>query len=129
MKGLTRKMFGHVLLRLSIPLFALGIATGTSAYEVEQIEDAYELSLDSVSFPASVAGSITFRSCTDCSLISMRLNSATRYRVNGTETTMPDFLTTVARIRESRTDIENSDVAVFFNLQTGQLTRIELFLL
>ena len=108
-------------------LFALLGATTAGAYQVNQLEDAYELQLSEVTLPASGTGSISFRSCSSCETSAMRLNATTKYRLNGVELALPDFLAAAARIREAEDADENSSITVFFNIQSRRLTRIELF--
>ena len=108
-------------------LLILGTATNAWAYKVELLEDAHELRLTDVRLPTTGTGSITFRGCASCVTTSMRLIPTARYRVNGADVALPDFLATVARIRASGDSGENSSITVFFDIRTRQLTRIELF--
>ena len=113
-----------------LPLYLLFILLGSTAalaYQVVQLEDAYELELSDVALPASGTGLIRFKTCSDCTTTSMRLNATARYLLNGDELTLQEFLASVVRIRDSDNAAEDTIVTVFFNIQTKQLTRIELF--
>jgi hypothetical protein len=127
MKISTRPIFSRIA---RLPLYLLLILLGSTAalaYQVVQLEDAHELRLSDITLPTRGSGSITFKACATCTATSMRLNATARYRFNGNEVTLQDFLATVVRIRESSNAGEDSSITVFFNIQTQQLTRIELF--
>lgn len=94
---------------------------------VEQIEEAYELSIGELELPDRVSGSVTFRPCDTCSIISLRLQTSSRFRIDGTELDFTEFAAAVLRIQESDDSGNQAIAGVFISMSTGILTRIEVF--
>ncbi len=70
-------------------------AQGQIAPQVDALETVELLSKD-VSLPSSTAGSLSFRRCQRCPLITVTGNSQTRYRVGNTDVGFEQFRAAVA---------------------------------
>jgi hypothetical protein len=106
---------------------ALTIATNAWAYRViEQLEDAYELFLDEIELPGSIAGSVSFKPCNLCDAMSMTVTAATRYYTNGTLLALDDFRDVANAIRKVPGHEENTVITVFFDLNSMRVNRLEI---
>jgi hypothetical protein len=107
---------------------ALGAMSSASAVRVlEQPEGAYELDPVTVTLPASSAGSVIFRSCPDCTTVTLRVSSTTTYEINGAPLTLEEFLRRTTELRESRGGWGESVLTVFYDVETHRVTRMALF--
>lgn len=97
-------------------LWALMAGTA-SAEGMKMLEEALELSASRVSFSLAGAGSITVRSCRDCASRSLPLYAGTEFLVNGER---------VERDRFAELSRRGGEVYVFYDMETGDVTRMRL---
>jgi hypothetical protein len=99
-----------------------GLAAQANA--LEMIEGAYELSLREVSLPRSAVDAASFRPCEGCSTVSLSVDSATRYSIDGRELVLADFLQAIERIRQGPDGNAKTFVGLFYDLKTDRVTRV-----
>lgn len=76
-----RQVLAVILLGLSLPA-AAGFNTITQAYEV---------ALGDLRLPGSTGGTLAFKQCSECKTQTLRVNSNTRYVLNGRTVTLDRF--------------------------------------
>jgi hypothetical protein len=111
-------------------VLALALGAMSSAFAVrvlEQPEGAYELDPATVTLPASSVGSVIFRSCPDCSTVTLRVGTATTYEINRVPITFEEFLRRTTELGESSIGWGESLLTVFYDVETHRVTRIALF--
>ncbi len=116
--------------RLSVAALAvaLTLTSTAAAYRVlEQREDAYEFRLAEITLPEIESGLVTFRSCDACALTSLRLSPQTVLRIDGTTFDFARFREAVDEIGAIENGPDDTHVAIFYDIATGRLTRIEIF--
>ena len=105
----------------------LGSMSSAWAYRVmEQTQDAYELVLGEVSLPRGDTGSVIFKPCPTCTTTSLRVTRATTYFVNGAPLALPDFLAAAEAIRQLNGGNQDTDVYIFFDIESRRITRLVL---
>ena len=123
-RAITRHIYVTIWM---IAASCLWLSTGWSYRIVEQLEDAYELSIADLNLPDRANGSVSFQPCAGCAIVSLRLQAGSVFRVDGVELDFADFLSAVTRIQDSDGSENRAIVGVFFSASTGVLTRIEVF--
>jgi hypothetical protein len=102
----------------------LGTAQAQSVLEV--VEHAAEVPFSRIDWPASETGTVRFSLCTGCEVHTARLSAETRYRVNHREVPYIEFAAAVKRAQDSAEIGNRTLVGLFYDLASGQLTRISL---
>ena len=98
-----------------------------SAYRViEQTEESYELALADVTFPRSAIGTVRFKSCRDCSSVSLRTTERTTYIVNRATLSFPEFFELAKDFSENRSEEGSTAVYIFVDIETQQIKRVAL---
>jgi len=116
------------MFRLALTIVSLlgSLDIAAAARVLEDVENSAELALSQIALPPSATGMITFKACASCELSRHRLTAATTYFANGAELRFADFLRTVDEIDAHRGGREQTLVGVFFDVQSGHVTRIAL---
>lgn len=86
------------------------------------IERAYEVPLNLYRAPATSAGSVAFRQCSNCDQQTVRVTANTQYVFNGEHLDLPDFRRALAGLR----DRSNKYVIVLHHLENDTTTSITL---
>lgn len=104
----------------------LTLGTANAVRVLEQVERAVELTLADLSLPAAGSSTISFAECPRCSISTHRLTDETTYSANGQALSLVEFLRVAAEIGERPSGSERAAAAVFLDIATGRVTRIEL---
>ncbi|HEX7080018.1 MAG TPA: hypothetical protein VF329_03290 [Gammaproteobacteria bacterium] len=114
--------------KILLPLLAACLLASPNAWAFkrvfELVERSYELTLDTVTLPDSTAGTVIFRECDTCDPKSLRVTSATRYFLDGTELAFADFKQMVEALRADDDTIKG--VYVHYDIETTNVTRIRV---
>jgi len=112
---------------IAVSTLALTTATNSWAYRVlEQIEDAYELTLDQVTLPSRETGSVSFQACESCPTTFLSVTTATKYQRNGEQMNLSDFVAVANELGTLNSDIRPVLIYVFINIESKRVTRIVL---
>lgn len=90
---------------------------------IENVENAYETDTQHVLLPAGPGGEVVVRECSSCKPVRLRVNRDTRYFVGAATT--PVTLDALRAAAAAKVKAERM-VTVFYNLETGYVTRIVL---
>jgi hypothetical protein len=106
----------------------LSLNTAGTARVLELLERAVELTLVGVMLPTDSGGTISFKSCGNCTYSTHRTTDATVFEVNGQAIALSDFLRVVQEIHERPgTTAENEAlVTVFLDIASARVTRVAL---
>ena len=107
-------------------LFLGAIDTSLAVRVLEDTEHSAELALSQIDLPATATGILTFKACESCRVSAHRLTSMTAYVVNGRELPFAELMRTVDEIAAVKNAAEQTLVGVFFDVQSGNVTRIAL---
>jgi hypothetical protein len=116
---MTRKIL------IAVALLAT-LDTANAVRVLELVERAVELSLADLTLPAPGGSTVSFAECPRCSISTHRLTDETTYVANGQTLPLVDFLRVAAEIRERPSGAESAAAAVFLDIATGRVTRIQL---
>ncbi len=109
-------------IRLAL-LTAAALAGAAALAEVTNIENAYETAAGHVRLPSNPRGQLVIRECTGCKPVVMRVDQATRYLL------APSRVPVTLEALQAAIDAADDDdrlLTVFYNLQTGFVTRVVL---
>jgi hypothetical protein len=113
---------------VTLSILALAIASNAWAYRVvEQLENAYELVLSDVRLPSGVTGSVDFRACDDCALLSLRVTHETTFYIDDIPMNLADFLEAAEIIRQTTNAKGDASVSVFFGIASQRVNRLKLY--
>ena len=117
-------MIIRILIAATLLVSTAGYADNKYAGRVDDpiISQAYETSLDRFRAPASTNGGATFLKCSDCEPMTVRVDSDTRYVVNGKVVSLVDFRRAISGVR----DRSNTNLLVVHHLESDLLTRISV---
>jgi len=102
----------------------IGVA---NARTLEVVEGAYEAVLGDVTLPDGADGSLVVRMCATCTPTRLRVDAGTRYiGVNGAQKPFADFVADAELLRAAGGE-DSTGVGIFYNLETGRVTRIRLY--
>lgn len=102
-------------------------ATSSFGYRViEQLEEAYEVFLDDVTFPVDIEGQIVFRPCGGCSPLSLRVQQQTVYEFDGLSMDLSSLLDAIETARETLPAEDIIGVTIFFDLRSERVNRVLL---
>lgn len=85
---------------------------------ITMAEDSHEASTALVSLPASNAGTLLFKNCSECNRNPLKLNATSRYFLRGREVSFEVFKTTY--------NMADQQFTVYFKPNTHIVTRIKL---
>ena len=107
-------------------LFAIAlICFGFSAAAEDRIiSEAYEVSLSNFRAPVTPNGGITFKPCSTCAQMSVRVTPATHYSINGNTVRLEDFRKAVRQA----SDRDEKDVTVLHHLESDTIKSINVSL-
>jgi hypothetical protein len=107
-----REYLALALLVLSLP----------AAADFSTVTQAYEVGLSDLRLPGNAHGTLAFKECSDCTPQAIRVNSNTRYVLNGRTVTLATFRSSVKDMRGGR------DVAatVLHHLETNVITGVRV---
>lgn len=105
-----RKILAVVLLGLSL----------SAAADFTTITAAYEVAVDDLRMPRSTVGTLTFKRCANCELQTLRVNSKTRYVLNGRDFELNDFREELKRVRGKKTEA----ATVMHHLESNTITAV-----
>jgi len=114
---MTRQILATIALLLLID-------TASAVRVLEQVERPVELNLGDITFATS-GTTISFSECAACGLSTHRLMDSTVYEVNDQVLPLVEFLRVVGEIRDRNGD-ERAFAAVFLDLESGRVTRVEV---
>jgi hypothetical protein len=100
--------------------------TAAALRVIEQVERAVELTLGDLILPPSGGTTVSFPECFGCSLSTHRLSDSTVYVANGRIVTLAEFLSIAAEIAAKPNGKSTAVAAVYLDIKTGRLTRIQL---
>jgi hypothetical protein len=104
-----------------------GVVGTTQAQSVlKVVEHAAEVPFSRIDWPGSETGTVRFSLCTGCTLYTARLSAETRYLVNHRPVPYVDFAAAVKRAQDSAEIANRTLVGMFYDIESGQLTRISL---
>lgn len=115
-------MTRHILATLALLLL---IDTAGAVRVIEQVERPVELSLGDLIFSAA-GGTISFSECSACGLSTHRLTDTTIYEVNDRSLPLTEFLRVIEEIRDRPNGAARTVAAVFLDLASGRVTRVEV---
>jgi hypothetical protein len=104
----------------------LTLDTAGAVRVLEQVERAVELTLADLNLPSADGSTISFSECARCGISTHRLSDSTVYQANRQTLALADFLRVVAEIRERDRGRDSAVAAVFLDIATGRVTRIEI---
>lgn len=102
-------------------VLALALAMPAAA-QIRTVQLAHEVPLATVRLPASVSGTLAFKSCAECATTTARVTSDTQWLVNHQAVSLQDFLSAV----ESRADRSKDYVTVRHHLEKDLITRVSI---
>lgn len=112
---------------ITVTALALGATSSAWAYRVlEQIEDAYELSLGAVRLPADERATVVFTACESCRTTALRVTEATRYFANSAELPLADLREIADDLRATSEGRSSSLVYIYFDIASMRVNRIKL---
>lgn len=110
--------------RIRLALLTAAALTSVAGFaDVVNIENAYETDTGQLSLPSNPRGQVVIRECSGCKPVVLRVNRETRYLLAPSREPV-----TLATLRGAVAAGGDSDrmVTVFYNLQTGFVTRVVL---
>ena len=113
--------------RLLITIVLLSsLSGGAAAQTLELIERATELTLDEVTLPTALGGTVNFKDCRTCAVTTHRTTNATVFVANGQTLSLADYLRLVDEIRAQGDKDKSTLVTVYLDIATGVVTRVAL---
>lgn len=110
---------------LATLVLLLALDTAGAVRVIEQVERPVELSLGDITFSAG-GGTISFSECAACGLSTHRLTDSTVYELNDRALPLAEFLRVIEEIRDRPDGDEKTFAAVFLDLASGRVTRVEV---
>lgn len=106
---------------VSVLLLALALP---AAAEFRTVQRAYEVNLADMRLPQNEAGTISYKSCSNCEFQTTRVNAETTWMLNGRSISLVKFRESVAAI-ENRDD---ASVTVLHHLEKDRITKVTVTL-
>jgi hypothetical protein len=91
---------------------------------IEELEGSVELGLPDLTLPVDETGTVQYRACATCSLMTHTVSGETVYRLNGQPLPLADFLIAIEDIRSTPSVENRAMAAVFYDLNTKRATRV-----
>lgn len=86
------------------------------------VNRAYEAQLSGIQLPATPNGTIAFRQCGDCDLVSLSVTPRTRYVINNSDVDLPEFRRLLMQVLERR----GKAVIVQHDLESNVVTAVSV---
>jgi len=109
-----RKLLLVVILGVSLP----------AAADFRTITQAYEVALNDLRLPGSTGGTLAFKKCSECEAQTLRVNSNTRYVLNGRAVSLERFKAGLS-IKKRRGDVITT---VLHHLESNTITGVKAWL-
>lgn len=106
---------------ISVLLLALALP---AAAQFRTVQRAYEVKLADMRLPQSEAGTISFKSCSNCEFQTTRVNAETSWILNGQSISLVKFRDSIAAI-ENR---QKASVTVLHHLENDRITKVTVTL-
>ena len=107
--------------KVLIAALVLGFALPAMA-DFKTVAEAHEVSLTDLRVPQSESGTVTFKTCDDCSYLTKRVNKDTQWILNGNALPLAKFRRGVLSI----TDRDAASVTVLHHLERDRVLRVEV---
>ncbi len=104
-------------------LTILGLSLSAAA-DFRTTTEVWEVELNNLRLPNTEGGTLTFKDCEDCEVLTLRANAATRYVVNKRDVTLNDFKKAISRI--TNRDAMIIDVSHHLDSDTVTKVRVKL---
>ena len=104
----------------------LAFDTAGAVRVIEQVERAVELTLGDLMLPSPGGSTISFRECATCTINTQQLTDSTEFKANGQTVQLVDFLRIADEIASKPNGKSSAVAAVFLDINSGRLTRVEL---
>jgi hypothetical protein len=106
-------------------LLALGFTPSVNALRVlEAVERPVELSLQSLTLPSDMDGTVRFRACATCTVSTHSVTADTTFVLNTRPLPLAEFLAAIAEIRTSAAVNGRAMATVFLDVNTDRVTRV-----
>ncbi len=102
-------------------LFILGLSLSAAA-DFRTITEVWEVELVYLRLPATDGGTLAFKDCEDCEVLTLRATAATRYVINNRDVMLIDFKKAISRI----TNRDDMDIDVFQHLESNTVTQVRM---
>ena len=114
---------GVVLMNIKSLLFAmlLGFSLPVAA-EFKTVSLAHEVALSNFRVPPSLNAGVSFKTCDDCEMQTIRSTPRTQYIINGQPVTLKEFRKAVFKVR----DRSNNIVIVLQHLETNTIVSVSV---
>ena len=111
---------------LAATALLVSLAAGSAhAFRVlEPVEHSVELSLGDLTLPGNPAGTVRYRTCATCSLVSRSVGAATIYRLDDRVLSLADLAVEVEKIRAQPSIHARAMAFVYYDLDTGRVNRV-----
>jgi hypothetical protein len=114
---------GVILMNIKTLLFAILLGFSlTAAAEFRTVSLAHEVALSNFRVPPSLNAGVSFKTCDDCEMQTVRSTPLTQYIVNGQQVTLKEFRKSVFKVR----DRSNSTVIVLQHLETNTIVSVSV---
>ena len=114
--------------RSIVVLMALlaGVFTTTAhAFRVlEQVEYSVELMLRDLRLPTDAAGTVQYRACATCTVMTHTVTAETKYVLNDRALPLAEFLAAVDEIRDRPTVADRTITGVFLDINTKRVNKV-----
>ena len=109
----------HIRSYLALALLGLSLP---AAADFSTVTQAYEVPLSELRLPGNAHGTLGFRLCSECTSQTVRVQSDTRYVLNGRTVTLGRFKSELGKIKRTR------DVAatVLHHLESNVITGVKV---
>ena len=101
-----------------IALVLIGLSFSAAA-DFTTVVEAYEVNVSDIKMPRIVGGTLKFRQCAACETQTLRVNSRTRYVLNGRDVELDEFKERIAGVR-------NDTVTVLHDLESNTITAVKI---
>ena len=104
-----------------------GFTSSAWAYRVvEQLEDAYELTLGLVRLPANERATVVFTACENCRTTALRVTAETKYFANGAPVSLADLRDIADDLRATTVGRNDTLVYVYYDVASLRVNRLKL---
>ena len=114
----ARRMHSRQLLVLVL----LGLSLSAAA-EFRTITEAYEVDLIDLRLPGNEHGTLTFKQCSDCDALTLRVTGKTRYVINDRDFALVEFKEQLKRVRNQK----YLSIAVLHHLDSNTIKAIKVW--
>ncbi len=119
--NITRSL---LTISLVVLLATLPLSSGSAYRVLGQLEEAYEVMIDDVRFPANADGVVVFRPCDGCAQLSLRVIEDTTYQIDGFDLDYADFSQAIEAVRNESNVGEALGISIFFDIERQRVNRI-----